>query len=276
MWTRTWRARVTAAPGRPRSSAASSSDGGPRAARSAAGRRTARGRRGAAPARRCRPGRWVASRARHAVRPRGRAAGASRAASWASLRLRTIRPRSTRLIWLVLLGDHDDERVGLLGDAEGRPVAGPEALGVDRRLGERQQRAGREDRVAADDDGAVVERRPGREDRAQEVGRQVAVDHDAGLGDLLEPGLALDDDERAVAVGRQAGGAPAPPRRRRARRSASRPARAASANEPTRPIRSRARRSSGWKTTTRANRPTTAPLCRIWVSRMKLNATARQ
>ena len=34
------------------------------------------------------------------------------------------------------------------------------------------------------------------------------MDHHAGLGDLLEPGLALDDDERAVALGRQRGGRP--------------------------------------------------------------------
>ena len=38
------------------------------------------------------------------------------------------------------------------------------------------------------------------------------------------------------------------------------------ANDPTRPIRSSARRSSGWKMTTSANRPTTAPVCMIWVS----------
>jgi hypothetical protein len=36
--------------------------------------------------------------------------------------------------------------------------------------------------------------------------------------------------------------------------------------EPTRPIRSSARRISGWNTTTSANRPTTAPVSRIWVS----------
>ena len=46
-------------------------------------------------------------------------------------------------------------------------------------------------------------------------------------------------------------------------------------NEPTRPIRSSARRSSGWKMTTRANTPTTAPVWRIWVSSRRSNATAR-
>ena len=59
----------------------------------------------------------------------------------------------------VLLGDDDDDRVGLLGDPEGRPMPRPEPLGVDRRLGQRQERAGRDDPVVADDDRAVVERR---------------------------------------------------------------------------------------------------------------------
>ena len=91
------------------------------------------------------------------------------------------------------------------------------------------------------------------------------MDHHAGLGDLLEPGLALEDDEGAVALGRET----ARPRatsvgdvlgRARSAGESSQP------NEPTRPMRSSARRSSGWKTTTSANRPTTAPVWRIWVS----------
>ena len=59
---------------------------------------------------------------------------------------------------VLLRHDHDD-RVGLLGDAERGTMARPEALGVDRRLGQRQEGARREDRLAADDDRAVVERR---------------------------------------------------------------------------------------------------------------------
>ena len=39
-----------------------------------------------------------------------------------------------------------------------------------------------------------------------QVGRHVAVDHHAALGDLLETGLALEHDERPVAVGGQVGG----------------------------------------------------------------------
>ena len=51
-----------------------------------------------------------------------------------------------------------------------------------------------------DDDGAVVERRAAVEDRDQQLGAQVGVDRDAGLGgEVLEAGLALERDERAVA-----------------------------------------------------------------------------
>ena len=48
------------------------------------------------------------------------------------------------------------------------------------------------------------------------------------------------------------------------------------ASEPTRPIRSSARRSSGWKTTTSANSPTTAPVSRIWVSSRSAEQPGRE
>ena len=108
----------------------------------------------------------------------------------------------------VLLRDDDDERVGLLGDPESGPVAGPEALGVDRHLGQGQQGAGCEDGLVANDHRSVVERRLRREDRPDQVGADVGVQHDAGLGHLLEPGVAFQHDQRAVAVGRQQGGGP--------------------------------------------------------------------
>ena len=88
---------------------------------------------------------------------------------------------------------------------------------------------------------------PRREDRAQQVGRHVAVDHHAGLGDLLEAGLALEHDERAVAVGGQLGRRPGDLGRRRARRRAISAGDRSQPNDPTRPMRSSARRSSGWK-----------------------------
>src|SRR5664280_1375851 len=107
-----------------------------------------------------------------------------------------------------LLGDDHDHRVGLLRDPERRPVAGAEALGVDGRLRQREHRARRDDRRAADDHGAVVERATRREDRLQEIGREVRVDHHAGLRDLLEAGFPLHDhqgpESRARQVGRSA------------------------------------------------------------------------
>ena len=84
-------------------------------------------------------------------------------------------------------------------------MARPEPLGVDGHLGQRQERPGRDDPLVADDHRAVVERRLRGEDRAQQVGRHVAVDHHAGLGHLLEPGLALEHDEGALADRRQLG-----------------------------------------------------------------------
>ena len=87
-------------------------------------------------------------------------------------------------------------------------MAGPEPFRVDRGLGQRQQRTGGDDPPVADDDRAIMERRTRREDRAQQIGRHIAVDHDASLRDFLQPGLTLKDDERALTVGRQGGSGP--------------------------------------------------------------------
>ena len=211
------------------------------------------GRASAAPraARRAAPGRegrataaWVRSRdpgcesrSRRAVpRPSGRSSERQR-------------PRQLRLVEVApdpgpldeadlagLLGDDDHDRVGLLGDPERGPVAGPVALRLDRRLGQRQEGAGGEDRLATDDDRAVVERRPRREQRLEQLGGQVAVDHHAGLGDLLEAGLPLETMSAPAAGGGQsrrrpgdrAGDAVGRPLvgGRRAARRASRPGRA--------------------------------------------------
>ena len=73
-----------------------------------------------------------------------------------------------------LLADDDHDGVGLLGDPESRPVARPEPLDLDRGLGQRQERAGGDDLLAADDDRTVVEGGLRHEDRDQQVGRQVA------------------------------------------------------------------------------------------------------
>ncbi len=88
-------------------------------------------------------------------------------------------------------------------------MAGAEPLDLDGGLGERQERAGGDDLFAAHDHRTVVERRLRHEDRDEQVGRQIGVEHDAGLGDLLETGLPFHDDEGAVDLrgkdGRRAG-----------------------------------------------------------------------
>ena len=102
-----------------------------------------------------------------------------------------------------LLADHDRDRVGLLADPDRGAVARAVALAVDGRLGKRQHDAGRQDPVAADEHGAVVQRGVRREDRLEQLLREVGVEHDPGLGRILEAGLPLDDDERADPVCRQ-------------------------------------------------------------------------
>jgi hypothetical protein len=79
-------------------------------------------------------------------------------------------------------------------------VTRPEPLRVDGHLGQRKERAGGQDRFVADDDGAVVERRPRGEDRQQQVDADVGVEHHAGLGDLLQARVPLEDDQRAVTL----------------------------------------------------------------------------
>ena len=174
----------------------------------------------------------------------------------------------------VLLGDHDDHRIGLLGDPEGRAVARPEPLGVDGRLGERQERPGGHDLVLADDHRAIVQGGPRREDRLEQVGGDVAVDHDPALGHLLEA--------RSRARARSVRRGPRPTARRRPGRPRARPARrrgsrrARTASQTTRPARSargpaeaRAGRSRRGRT---ARRP--RPAWRIWVSSSMLKETA--
>jgi len=60
------------------------------------------------------------------------------------------------------------------------------------------------DLVAADDDGAVVERRIGREQRLDERRVHACVEARAGLHEVSQPLVPLDHDETAVAVRGQA------------------------------------------------------------------------
>ena len=105
-----------------------------------------------------------------------------------------------------LLGNDDRERVGLLGDAKGGLMAGAEALERNGRFDGRQQRPGRQDSVTSNHDRSVMQRRPGREDRHEQIGRYVGVEHDAVLGYLLKPRFSLEHDESSVALARHSSG----------------------------------------------------------------------
>src|SRR5437867_13218227 len=74
-------------------------------------------------------------------------------------------------------------------------VAGRAAVGA---LLERKETRRRKDLTPAHDHRAVVKRRPGHEDRRQELGGELAVHRDAGLAVILQPGGPLENDERAV------------------------------------------------------------------------------
>src|SRR5918999_2018187 len=99
-----------------------------------------------------------------------------------------------------LLAHHHHHRIGLLADADRRPVARPVALAVEHVLAQREEHTGGRDALARDEYGTVVERRAVVEDRDQQLRPQVGVDRHTRLGgEILEPGLALERDERPVA-----------------------------------------------------------------------------
>ena len=161
------------------------------------------------------PSRSLRSRQVHAVlRP---PAGSSRPwiarASPPSVRLRTIRARSTRLIWpFSSETTTTTASVCSVIPRAARWRVPNRSVWMDVSASG-SKAPGRDDPVLADDHSPVVERGPGHEDRAQEVGRHIAVDHDAGLGHLLETRLSLEDDQGAMAVGRQPGRRPGDLRR---------------------------------------------------------------
>ena len=138
--------------------------------------------------------------------PGGAAGASSRAdrarSSWASDGTRTIRARSTTLI-CPLSSDTTTATASVSSVMPSAARCRVPNRSDERHLGERQERRGGEDPAVADDDGAVVEEGPRREDRAQELAREVGMDHHAGLGDLLEAGLPLQHDQGAVALARQ-------------------------------------------------------------------------
>ncbi len=74
------------------------------------------------------------------------------------------------------------------------------------RFGQRQDRAGGHDAIRPDDDGSIVKRRARHEERLEQFGGEIGVEHDPRLRRVLQPRLALEDDERPVSVGGEARG----------------------------------------------------------------------
>ena len=75
-------------------------------------------------------------------------------------------------------------------------------------LRQRKDAPRRQDLVPPDDDRAVVEGRVREEDRLQEFRRKLAIDPDAAVGVVLQPGLLLEDDQGARETLGQLGGGP--------------------------------------------------------------------
>ncbi len=80
-----------------------------------------------------------------------------------------------------------------------RAVPRPERTIDHRRLRQRKDARRADDRVAADDDRAIMQRRVGSEDRGEQVGRDLRLHHRPGVHVLVEGNLSLDGDDRADA-----------------------------------------------------------------------------
>ena len=91
--------------------------------------------------------------------------------------------------------DHD--RVALLGNADGGTVTRAKLLIDIGLLGKRQVAACHVDSAAANDDCTVVQGSFIKEQRAQQLGRKVGIQHRACFNILANLGGALDDDQCA-------------------------------------------------------------------------------
>src|SRR6202022_2909029 len=105
-----------------------------------------------------------------------------------------------------LLAEDQDDGVGLHREAEPRAVAGAHPLADRPLLRQRKDAPCGQDLVASDDDGTVVERGVREEDRLQEFRGELAIDPDAAIGEVLQPGLLLEDDQGSREALRQLGG----------------------------------------------------------------------
>ena len=216
--------------------------------------------------------RRIRRRPERVTEPRRRAPGAeglsssatSARSSCASVGTRTIRARSTTLIWPL----SSETTTATASVSSVMPSAA--RWRVPNRSDRLISVSGRSAAAARMPsprmiDGAVVELRPGREDRAQELVREVGVDHHArSRRSPRGPSRARGRSGRRVP---RATASPPPWTTSAATCSLRRCSDGASQlSDPTRPIRSSPRRSSGWNTTTSANRPTTAPAWSSWVN----------
>src|SRR5262245_31844858 len=102
-----------------------------------------------------------------------------------------------------LLGDDEDDRVGLLSEAERGTVAGPHGpaqLGIARQ-GEEAARCG--DSIPADEHRSVVEGRVGQEEALEEIARHDGIQVYAELRVVAKSRHALQDQQSADALARE-------------------------------------------------------------------------
>ena len=96
------------------------------------------------------------------------------------------------------LGHHDHHAVAQLRNTQRRPVPGAEAQSGLIRCGKRQFTARRHNPVAADDNGAVVQRGTIHKDIGQQAGGNAGIQRDTALFKLPQSGRAFQNDEGAV------------------------------------------------------------------------------
>ena len=173
---------------------------------------------------------------------------ASRSRSRSGSSPRSMTPSTASEITPALLGDHDDHRVRLLGQADRGAVARAERAGEAEVAREGQEAAGRRDPVSLDERGPVVERRSGLEEAAQELGRHDRLHRHAQLGVGAQPtwrSTAIRAPMRLTASASTARTISS----RSWRRCGRPPARPRAGAARLRPACASVRRSSGWKRT---------------------------
>lgn len=93
------------------------------------------------------------------------------------------------------LADHDDETVGLKGDADARAVARAEFGRNEAIFGEGELDIGRGDAIASDDNTEVVKGIVGPEDGLKEAGGEIRVEENAAFDKSAEADVSFYGDE---------------------------------------------------------------------------------